>query len=300
MKNYNDVLIKLLKEGNRVDDTTELINQCLELPVDKLFTSKIRLISPYYLVGELMFCLANSNSLEFISHYSKFWKNISDDGETVRSAYFWQARYGHGFDQVRDVVDKLKRNKNSRQAIIHLHHAHNSVTKDEICTLTLQFMIRNDELIMIVNMRSNDIILGLPYDHAMFLLLGNMIAEQLGIKLRKYYHNVGSLHKYDRHKINLNKKDEPCEYSIEFQSEFFKNIPGLVYLEKMIRQEKLELQALIAIVECFEDSLSRTFGMILLMHNKDMETKKMIFNQLSNVCQQGLTQLLSDYENFGG
>ena len=98
----------------------------------------------------------------------------------------------------------------------------------------------------------------------------------------------------------LNNKDEQCEYPIEFQSEFFKNIPELVYLEKMIRQKKLKLQALIAIVECFEDSLSRTFGMILLMHNRDIETKKMIFNQLSNVCQQGLTQLLSDYENFGG
>jgi thymidylate synthase len=60
----------------------------------------------------------------------------------------------------------------------------------------MQFIYRNDKLDALVFMRSNDIILGLPYDIFVFTMLQEMMAIELGIELGTYHHIVGSLHAY--------------------------------------------------------------------------------------------------------
>jgi thymidylate synthase len=71
--------------------------------------------------------------------------------------------------------------------------------KDVACAITLQFLIRDDAVHAVVYMRSNDVILGLPYDVFLFTMLQEIISTQLGLKLGQYHHFCGSLHLYDRH-----------------------------------------------------------------------------------------------------
>ena len=49
------------------------------------------------------YVLLNSSCIRDVdayAYYSSFWKKITDDNENIRSAYGWQARFGHGFDQI--------------------------------------------------------------------------------------------------------------------------------------------------------------------------------------------------------
>ncbi len=238
MHTYNDVLNKTLINGNEVGNTRELLNTSFVIDPKKLFTSKKRLMSPYYLVGELLYNLRQINDLEPIRAYSKFWDKISDDGKTIRSAYFWQIHKGHGFNQYSQCLDKLKKNRDTRQAIMHLHHAHTEQTKDEICTLSIQFLIRDDKLNMIVNMRSNDIVLGLPYDASLFSLLHQMLALELNIETGKYYHNAGSTHIYNDKIKQIGEINDNTKYNFVITKEFIDELPILLDIEEICRRGK--------------------------------------------------------------
>jgi thymidylate synthase len=69
----------------------------------------------------------------------------------------------------------------------------------------LQFLIRQQRLQMITYMRSNDAFLGLPHDIFAFTMLQEIIARTLGCDLGTYKHAVGSLHLYERNRIEVQK-----------------------------------------------------------------------------------------------
>lgn len=157
-----------------------------------------------YCYGEALWYLSGSDSLEFISKYSKFWNKISDDGKTCNSAYgkyIFKHLYSDGehlINQWDYVKQTLRKDSMSRQALIHIKPIQTSPTKDVVCTTTLQFMIREGKLDLIVNMRSNDFIKGLTYDVFQFTLLQELMAVELGgIKLGRYVHIANNLHLYE-------------------------------------------------------------------------------------------------------
>jgi thymidylate synthase len=104
--------------------------------------------------------------------------------------------------QVDNVINLLKKKSDSRQAVIQLFDASDIVEehKDIPCTCTLQFLIRQNRLHMITNMRSNDAFLGLPHDVFAFTMLQEIVARSLEVELGTYKHAVGSLHLYDENR----------------------------------------------------------------------------------------------------
>lgn len=299
-KEYSFNLTFLMNSGNIVGNTNEIIGRHIELSTKEFFTSKMRLMSPYYLAGELLFNLAFSNDLDFIAHYASFWKTITPKHGLVRSAYWWQAKYGHGFDQIKYVIEKLKADPNSRQAVIHLKHPIEYYGKDEICTLTVQFFIRDNKLKMIVNMRSNDIIRGLPYDHAVFVLLQCYIARQLNVEADYFYHhNAASFHLYhdDLEKIDKEEFDSKMIYPFDITNEFFEECNDLIYFEFLCRKNKLDIcKGIEFINEHFKDYLSKTMATILLMYKRPHAEKLVIFNKCLSNIECGLKDLLIDYQ----
>ena len=71
-------------------------------------------------------------------------------------------------------------------------------TKDEMCTICINYQIRNNKLHSTVIMRSNDANYGLRNDVGYFLYLQKHIASQLGIEVGTYTHMAFSMHFYDR------------------------------------------------------------------------------------------------------
>lgn len=181
----------------------EAINVVTEIqdPTRNFVTSPTRDLSMRYAVGELLWYLSGSNKLRDIAHYSGAWKKLSDDGETVNSAYGHRIFSKFGFNQWKHVIGLLMEDPNSRQAVIHIKEPNAEPTKDLPCTVCLQYFIRDGKLYATTYMRSNDIWLGFPYDVFTFTSLQIAMAFQLGVEIGTYTHIAGSLHLYERNVI---------------------------------------------------------------------------------------------------
>jgi len=67
---------------------------------------------------------------------------------------------------------------------------------DFMCTNTVQYVVRNNKLHCIVQMRSNDAWAGYRNDRSWQLYVLNMLASDLNIEAGNIYWNCGSLHFY--------------------------------------------------------------------------------------------------------
>ena len=166
-----------------------------------------RKFSTTYMVAELLWYLSGNNETEWISKYSAFWKNISDDGTTANSAYGARLFQRHPsiaqgrFNQWEYVINELTRDPDSRRAIMHLRVPDDSIDAklDVPCTLALQFFIRDGKLHQVANMRSSDVIFGIAYDIPAFTMFQELLANELGVDIGTYTHTSNSLHIYERH-----------------------------------------------------------------------------------------------------
>jgi len=174
---------------------------------------RVRNFSMQYMIAELLWYISGEESTSWIANYSSFWKNISDDGKTANSAY--GARIfklhpriaGSSLIQWDYIIDELKRDRDSRRAVIHIRSPWDSTLAnlDVPCTLSLQFFIREGALHQVVNMRSSDLVLGIAYDVPAFTFFQEMLAIELGVELGTYTHVSNSLHVYEHHFTMLSK-----------------------------------------------------------------------------------------------
>lgn len=189
------------------------IRECLGMtfaisdPRNRLLYIPERKFSVQYVMAEVLWYMLGENKTEWISNYSSMWKNISDDGTTANSAYGARIFKRHPrvaggrFEQWDYVKEELKRDPDSRRAVIHIRTPEDSVDAklDVPCTLALQFFIRDGRLNLLVNMRSTDLIFGLANDVPAFTFMQEIMAHELGVELGPYIHVSNSLHIYERH-----------------------------------------------------------------------------------------------------
>lgn len=181
----------------------------LDNPFKRLVTLPQRNLSMKYLAGELAFYLAGSDSLEFISYYSSSWNKLSVDGKTVVSAYgkrLFKELTPDNDTQFAYCLRQLRNDRDSRKAVMVIYRASDSIenAKDNPCTMSIQFLIRDNKLHATTTMRSNDVWFGFPYDIAFFTLVQEIMLTSLRIyaypnlEMGSYTHFVGSLHAYER------------------------------------------------------------------------------------------------------
>lgn len=150
-----------------------------------------------FMFAEAAWIISGSNRLSGITPYMKKYENYSDEGVFLNGAYGPKI-----VDQLPYIVSCLKKDPDSRQAVINIWREKPSSSKDIPCTTTLQFLIRDNKLNMIVNMRSQDIVLGLVYDVFSFsmVLCASLILlrnENASVRSGSVYLNIGSLHLYE-------------------------------------------------------------------------------------------------------
>lgn len=206
VSDFGETVVSRIGKTKHVTDITFLVSN----PYHNVCLNPQRNLSLRYLVGEIQWYLSGSNKVEDIGKYAKMWYDLSDDGETVNSAYGYRIFHKFGFDQLQYCIDKLKKNPYDRQCILHIKEASNKPTKDTPCTCLLQFTCFNGKLNLHTYMRSNDIWLGLPYDMGFFTVLLQIVAKEVGLPVGVYYHTVGDLHLYERH------WDKNVEYSADY------------------------------------------------------------------------------------
>lgn len=132
----------------------------------------------------------NSNFENYRSEYGIF------DGAYPERLGYW---YRH-------IYNLLKADPDTRQAVMTIYGVQDRhKSKDIPCTLSFQFLIREGKLNMIANMRSNDVLWGLPYDTAGFCFIQEALAACLGVEVGTYELHAGSLHIYTEREEQLTK-----------------------------------------------------------------------------------------------
>jgi thymidylate synthase len=145
-------------------------------------------------LGELLWYLAGSDDLAFIQYYVPRYPKDGVDIPTVRAAYGPRLR-----EQIDWVIELLRAKSTTRRAVIPIYQAIDcDISHREVpCTCTLQFLLRENRLELLVHMRSNDAFLGLPGDVFSFTMIQELVARALGAEMGRYKHFAGSLHLYD-------------------------------------------------------------------------------------------------------
>lgn len=201
-----DTLAELLHFGQTVSPrdhgTLELlgVRHVLDMSMPVL-TVPERKISYRFMAAEASWILHGENRLSEIAAYAPSMKRFAN------SCGFLSGAYGPKVvEQLGYVVDVLVKDQNTRQAVINIWRERPRQDADIPCTLSLQFLLRNNFLHVAATMRSSDIWLGFPYDVFSFTSVAMGVAlllkEQLEapIELGRLFLTVGSQHLYDTNK----------------------------------------------------------------------------------------------------
>jgi thymidylate synthase len=257
---------------------------CYELPYPVLFkitnprarlvTIAERVWNPFLPYVESLWMGLGRNDLAMPSSYLPRLSEFSDDGTTLRAAYgprfrYWQGgpddyNIGqliddakNGVDQFKFVIELLKKNPASRQAIITIGDPEKDCfsiagyikeTLDRPCTRNIQFIINDGKLDMYVHMRSNDFIWGSTGVNIFnFTFLQEIFSGILNVEVGVYYHMVNNFHYYEKHREKIERIADVSEfedfghtYSTSFKSlnEYDNNLKKLETYENKLRNNE--------------------------------------------------------------
>jgi thymidylate synthase len=212
VKSYLDLLDHILEHGVRKSDRTgtgtlSVFGRQLRFDLREGFpvltTKKLHLRS---IIHELLWFLAGDTNLQYL-HDNKvtIWDEWADaDGELGPIYGFqwrsWPTPDGGGIDQIRNLVDGIRNNPDSRR---HIVSAWNVADLDRMalppCHCLFQFWVADGGLSCQLYQRSADVFLGVPFNIASYSLLTMMVAQVCGLEAREFVHTFGDVHLYLNH-----------------------------------------------------------------------------------------------------
>ncbi len=112
----------------------------------------------------------------------------------------WKTSTGETIDQLKDVIDTIKRNPDSRRLIVSAWSPEDVPTMAlPPCHTMFQFYVADNKLSCQLYQRSADIFLGIPFNIASYALLTHMIAHECGLGVGEFVHTLGDAHIYSNH-----------------------------------------------------------------------------------------------------
>ncbi len=127
----------------------------------------------------------------------------------------WPKPEGGHIDQIRQVIDTLRTNPDSRRIIV---SAWNVADLDKMalmpCHAFFQFYVAEGRLSCQLYQRSADIFLGVPFNIASYALLTHMVAQQCDLQVGDFIWTGGDCHIYSNHfeQVQLQLSRDPRPY----------------------------------------------------------------------------------------
>ena len=171
--------------------------------------------------------LKNKNTIWTQNANADYWKNKSKFIGDVGRIYGVQWRDFNGVDQIKNLIDSLKNNPNSRR---HIVTAWNPSDLDSMslppCHAFSQFYVSNNKLSCQLYQRSCDMFLGVPFNIASYSLLIHILARECGYEVGEFIHTLGDFHIYEEHfeQVKIQLKRKP------------KKLPNLKFEQKNINE----------------------------------------------------------------
>lgn len=226
MQQYLNLLDRILKEGTQKGDRTGtgtisvFGNQMrfnLEEGFPLLTTKKLHLKSIIY---ELLWFLNGDTNAKWLQERGvRIWNEWADEDGNLGHIYGYQWRswpdYNGGhIDQIKQVINDIKNNPNSRRLIV---SAWNVADLDNMnlppCHILFQFYVADGRLSLQLYQRSADTFLGVPFNIASYSLLLMMVAQVTGLKAGDFVYTTGDTHLYLNHieqaKLQLTRDPRP-------------------------------------------------------------------------------------------
>jgi len=166
-------------------------------------TKKLHLRS---IIHELLWFLSGDTNIAYLKDNGvRIWDAWADQNGDLGPVYGYQWRHfpkpgGGEVDQVREVVDQIKQNPDSRRHIVCAWNP--GMIQDMAlppCHAFFQFYVADGKLSCQLYQRSADIFLGVPFNIASYALLTMMIAQVTGLQAGDFVHTFGDAHLYDNH-----------------------------------------------------------------------------------------------------
>ena len=168
-----------------------------------LTTKKLHLRS---IIHELLWFLQGDTNIRYLKENGvRIWDEWADADGDLGPVYGYQWRHwktpdGREIDQIRQLIDGLKKNPDSRR---HIVTAWNPSDVDRMalppCHTMFQFYVADGRLSCQLYQRSADIFLGVPFNIASYALLTMMVAQVCGYRPGDFVHTFGDAHLYSNH-----------------------------------------------------------------------------------------------------
>jgi thymidylate synthase len=166
-------------------------------------TKKLHLKS---IVHELIWFLAGSTNIGYLKENGvSIWDEWADPNGDLGPVYgsqwrSWPTPDGGHIDQIKQLVDQIKNNPDSRRLIVSAWNvADIPRMKLPPCHAFFQFYVAEGKLSCQLYQRSADIFLGVPFNIASYALLTHLMAEQTGLQVGDFIWTGGDCHIYSNH-----------------------------------------------------------------------------------------------------
>ena len=166
-------------------------------------TKKLHLKS---IVHELIWFLRGDTNIGYLKeHGVRIWDEWADEDGNLGPVYgrqwrAWPTADGGTVDQIRWVVDEIRRNPDSRRLVVSAWNV-GELPKMALmpCHTLFQFYVADGKLSCQLYQRSGDIFLGVPFNIASYALLTHMVAQATGLGVGDFVHTLGDAHLYSNH-----------------------------------------------------------------------------------------------------
>ena len=224
MKQYLDLLKHIKDNGSQKGDrtgtgTSSCFGYQMRFDLSEGFpmvtTKKLHLKS---IVHELLWFLKGDTNIKYLKENGvRIWDEWADENGDLGPVYGYQWRSwptpdGERVDQIKNLVDQLKNNPNSRR---HIVSAWNVADVENMalppCHCLFQFYVADGKLSCQLYQRSADIFLGVPFNIASYALLTMMMAQACDLEVGEFIHTFGDVHLYNNHleQVDLQLSREP-------------------------------------------------------------------------------------------
>lgn len=216
MKEYKDLVQLVIDNGVRKHsrtgvDTLSYFGAFYKVDLSKgfpLLTTKKMIWKS--LLHEVLWYLSGENHIRNLRQHTKIWDAWADENGNLETAYgyYWRSfpsaqKDENGewqvkeVDQIRYVIDEIKRNPSSRRLVVSAWEPGNATTsKLPPCHYSYTFNVSNGKLNCHLTQRSGDIALGIPFNLAAYSLLTQIIAQETGLELGEFAHTIIDAHIY--------------------------------------------------------------------------------------------------------
>lgn len=212
MQQYLNLLNRILTEGTQKGDRTgtgtlSIFGHQMRFDLRDGFplltTKKLHLKSIIY---ELLWFLRGDTNVRYLQeHGVRIWNEWADENGELGPVYghqwrSWPDYKGGTIDQIKNVVDMIKHNPDSRRMLV---TAWNPAEVEDMalppCHCLFQFYVADGRLSLQLYQRSADSFLGVPFNIASYALLLQMIAQVTGLEAGEFIHTTGDTHLYLNH-----------------------------------------------------------------------------------------------------